>query len=112
MRTRQVLVQSLGYLLPYCFGSCDLKLGAVAIGVASAPAQQQVDDMLQELREKASLSALESILLRFATMLSPAASAPTGCAWQLRAPKGWEIRTAFIYPGGCVSEHFVADPVS
>jgi hypothetical protein len=78
----------------------------------SAPAQQQVDDMLQELREKANLSALESILMRFATMLSPAASAPTGCAWQLRAPKGWEIRTAFIYPGGCVSEHFVADPVS
>jgi hypothetical protein len=27
----------------------------------SAPAQQQVDDMLQELREKASLSALESM---------------------------------------------------
>ena len=63
----------------------------------SAPAQQQVDDMLQELREKANLSALESILLRFATMLSPAASAPTGCAWQLRAPKGWEIRTKSRY---------------
>ena len=88
----------------------------------SGKSQLEIDDLLEQLRAQPHRNQLEELVLLHHSMLSPAASAPTGCAWQLRAPKvsslrfctvfaqtyicsctqGWEIFTAFIYAKGYV----------
>ena len=79
--------------------------------------QRAIDELVKKLGEQESRSVVEDLALQNSSMLSPTASAPTGCAWQLRAPKDWEIFTAFIYPGGYVrivnkcSQVFFADKV-
>eukprot|EP01043_Picozoa_sp_COSAG02_P005912 COSAG02_NODE_164_length_32230_cov_37.505587_4_plen_173_part_00 len=64
----------------------------------SADQREHVEEMLARLDRATRRTAFEELVLSMWCGQDVArASAPTGCAWQLRALKGWKIWCAFVY---------------